>query len=265
MQSEYILGGININRNHIHGPLFRTNQPGQHLGDYRGIQMKKTIIPLCAGIFLFVTSMTALAGDVFQQLDSAIEKDTPVSPKAPFDEKAAREAMAPGDLTLQGVLSYIEPIYDPASRKAVDQHEGWWFGGPKPRHFVAKKLLVLFPETPYMTELLELLDRYRNERLVDGFAPVRKYARETTTDQYGRFSFPKLKPGKYFLVSNEHILERQERVMVPTTVNNVVIKDYYTHRYNVVVNYEGRIEMQPGQDELQLDARMKIVTTYTPR
>ena len=227
--------------------------------------MKRMIAPLCAGLFILVSSMTATAGNVFEQLDKTIEKDTPVAPKTPFDEKATREAMAPGELTLQGVLSYVEPIYDPATRQAVDQREGWWFGGAKPRRFVAKNLLVLFPENEYMSELLELQETYGNKRPVTGFAPIRKYAREVFTDQYGRFSFPKLKPGKYFLVSAEHTLERQERVMVPTTVGNVAIKDYYTHRYNVVVAYEGHIEMQPGQDQLQLDARMMTLTTYTPR
>lgn len=69
------------------------------------------------------------------------------------------------------------------------------------KHYAPKgSIVTLFPITPYFEEFLKLRRQKENKKTSvylseDAF----KYRLETTTDEYGRFKFEKLKPGKYYI------------------------------------------------------------------
>ncbi|KFF28240.1 hypothetical protein [Chryseobacterium vrystaatense] len=110
-------------------------------------------------------------------------------PQAFFDKKLAREMLSFGNSTIEGVASTkqkgkfgIKPL----------------IGG---RHYAPKGTVVmLFPVTPYFEEFYSMRRKYENKKTTvymseDAF----KYKLEALTDDYGRFKFEKLKPGKYYL------------------------------------------------------------------
>ncbi|MCT2563461.1 hypothetical protein [Chryseobacterium herbae] len=110
-------------------------------------------------------------------------------PQAFFDKKMAREMLSFGNSTIEGV----------ASTKQKGQF------GIKPllgaKHYAPKGTVVmLFPVTPYFDEFYSMRRKYENKKTTvymseDAF----KYKLEALTDDYGRFKFEKLKPGKYYL------------------------------------------------------------------
>lgn len=110
-------------------------------------------------------------------------------PQAFFDKKMAREMLSFGNSTIEGVAS-------------TKQKNNW---GIKPllggKHYAPKGTVVmLFPVTPYFDEFYSMRRKYENKKTTvymseDAF----KYKLEALTDDYGRFKFEKLKPGKYYL------------------------------------------------------------------
>lgn len=63
-----------------------------------------------------------------------------------------------------------------------------------------KTVVMLFPVTDYFQEWYELKKSKKNAHVMmlpEAFA----YHLETTTDEYGNFEFPQMKPGKYYLES----------------------------------------------------------------
>ncbi len=110
-------------------------------------------------------------------------------PQAFFDKKMAREMLSFGNSTIEGVAS-------------TKQKNNW---GIKPllgqKHYAPKGTVVmLFPVTPYFEEFYNMRKKYENKKTTvymseDAF----KYKLEALTDDYGRFKFEKLKPGKYYL------------------------------------------------------------------
>ncbi|SMC73475.1 hypothetical protein [Chryseobacterium sp. YR221] len=110
-------------------------------------------------------------------------------PQAFFDKKMAREMLSFGNSTIEGVAS-------------TKQKNNW---GIKPllgqKHYAPKGTVVmLFPVTPYFEEFYNMRKKYENKKTTvymseDAF----KYKLEALIDDYGRFKFEKLKPGKYYL------------------------------------------------------------------
>lgn len=110
-------------------------------------------------------------------------------PQAFFDKKMAREMLSFGNSTIEGVAS-------------TKQKNNW---GIKPllgqKHYAPKGTVVmLFPVTPYFEEFYNMRKKYENKKTTvymseDAF----KYKLEALTDDYGRFKFEKLKPGKYYM------------------------------------------------------------------
>jgi len=110
-------------------------------------------------------------------------------PQAFFDKKMAREMLSFGNSTIEGVAS--------------TKQKGKF--GIKPllgeKHYAPKGTVVmLFPVTPYFDEFYSMRRKYENRKTTvymseDAF----KYKLEALTDDYGRFKFEKLKPGKYLI------------------------------------------------------------------
>ncbi|WP_343611305.1 hypothetical protein [Chryseobacterium oranimense] len=110
-------------------------------------------------------------------------------PQAFFDKKMAREMLSFGNSTIEGVAS-------------TKQKNNW---GIKPllgaKHYAPKGTVVmLFPVTPYFDEFYSMRRKYENKKTTVYMSEEAfKYRLEALTDDYGRFKFEKLKPGKYYL------------------------------------------------------------------
>jgi hypothetical protein len=110
-------------------------------------------------------------------------------PQAFFDKKLAQDMIGYGKSTLEGVAS-------------TKQKNNW---GIKPllaeKHYAPKGTVVmLFPVTPYFDEFYKMRKKYENKKTTVYMSEEAfKYRIEALTDDYGRFKFEKLKPGKYYL------------------------------------------------------------------
>ena len=83
----------------------------------------------------------------------------------------------------------------------------------------------------------------------------------TTTDQYGQFEFRGLKAGKYYVIAADVVLKRKSNVMVPTQVDNLYLKQNFTHAYDVFMSYGDFVEIGSDDEELKVDARMLVKST----
>lgn len=112
-------------------------------------------------------------------------------PQAFFDKKLAEEMLGFGTSTIEGVAS-------------TKQKNGYGFKAPLAKKQYAPKgtVVTLFPLTPYFEEFLKLRRQKENKKnTVHISEEAFKYRVEKTTDEYGRFSFIKMKPGKYYIES----------------------------------------------------------------
>lgn len=110
-------------------------------------------------------------------------------PKATFNIAEAKSALAPGKATIKGVaftkiktkLGYNAPF--------------------APRIYANKIKVLLFPVTPYLLEYLDLRKQANYKKLKFAYMSneawnIHYYA---ITNSEGQFTFPNLKPGKYYV------------------------------------------------------------------
>lgn len=110
--------------------------------------------------------------------------------KTPFDSLAARRQLAEGTGTIKGV-AFTRP-----------DNYSMGFKIKQGRKIYANKIkVILFPVTPYITEYLSLKDKENPRKLRFAYIdPVAwRYRLEAITNTDGEFTFPKMKPGKYYL------------------------------------------------------------------
>jgi len=109
--------------------------------------------------------------------------------KTPFDTTAAIHALAKGSSTIKGV-AFTRP------------RTGFGYKAPLANRIFANKVkILLFPVTPYLLEYLELKKKEKPKKLRYVYMdPGAWYYRlEAITNSRGAFTFPNLKPGKYYL------------------------------------------------------------------
>ena len=145
---------------------------------------------------LVTYSGTALADDAVDRADRAALAFADRSPKTPFDEALVQSALEPGNSSIKSVL--------------LDCY-GRGIGCIKGSQAVPNVTLRLYPYTPYLQEIIEMENKLRNDIKKDPRAAnikfvydhrLNNYAKIVTTDQYGRYTFQNLKPGKYYLISD---------------------------------------------------------------
>lgn len=108
----------------------------------------------------------------------------------PFDTAAAANALGRGNSTIKGV----------AFTRARNANTGSKIIGS--RIYAYKSLVKLFPVTPYLLDFLELKKKKYNAkklRFVYMSPQAYYYHYEAITNSTGEFTFPHLKPGKYYL------------------------------------------------------------------
>jgi hypothetical protein len=109
-------------------------------------------------------------------------------PKVAFDSLLAKKMLAKGTATIKGV----------AFTKAKNN-----VGIKSGRRIFANQIkVVLLPVTPYFNEWFELRkekESLRKRRYVYLSNAAYRYRLEAITNSNGEFTFPEMKPGKYFL------------------------------------------------------------------
>jgi hypothetical protein len=147
----------------------------------------KMVLALIA--ILFATNVFADAVDNAEAMKARAEgKELPKMPKAAFDEALTKNLMEVGNVEIKGVL--------------LDCYSGGGCNFMKDGLPVAGVEIWIFPYTPYTVESLKLIKKNKDGskfKLDDRFF---KYMIKVVTDEYGLFSFPKMKPGKYYIESD---------------------------------------------------------------
>lgn len=136
-----------------------------------------------AALFLLLLGSTAHAQYVQKERDDTIR----MMPKSPFDTLAARSALAEGTGTIKGVAFT-------RAKNNLQIKMG--------KRILANKIkILLFPVTPYLMEYLELRKKENHKKLKYVYLSpdAWRYRLEAITNSVGEFTFPKMKPGKYYI------------------------------------------------------------------
>ncbi len=127
-------------------------------------------------------------------LSISIQAQTVYYPQVFFDKKLAQEMIGYGNSTITGVASTREKQNIPFTLGLGKMKTG--------KKHVAKQgtVVMLIPVTPYFEEFYKMRKKYENSKTsVYMSEEAFKYRIDTTTDEFGRFKFEKLKPGKYYI------------------------------------------------------------------
>ncbi|MDN3585303.1 hypothetical protein QWY86_01385 [Pedobacter aquatilis] len=153
-------------------------------------------------------------------------------PQVPFDSLQAKSMLALGMSSIEGVavtgpktaLGYRAPL--------------------SPKIKAANVQVTLFPVTSYFEEWYKLRKKEENKKTSVYMSEEAFHWRITVqTDEYGRFKFSKMKPGKYFLQSiASYTKSGKTPVYRGSGYNNYGGRtDYYEYQ-NYTNNYTDRIE-----------------------
>jgi hypothetical protein len=208
------------------------------------------------------TSMPDSTGGprVLDAMNRRAERDTPqvVAPGQPFDERATRAAMEPGEATLEGVLF---------SRADARGYDAILFDKANPILPARRQKVRLYPITPYAVEYINLFKRQRQDKSpqkkeIQAHKGFHAYSRVVDTDDYGRFRFAKLKPGRYFLAAESELRgETQVEVEKGTTkyAGQTTGVHYATEArtWTRPVVCEMVVEIRPGEKISRVDARLQ--------
>jgi hypothetical protein len=144
----------------------------------------KKIIP---SVWLVIAAVTPLTAQ-YKEPERKDKKEV-FYPKVAFDSLLAKKMLAKGTATIKGV----------AFTKAKNN-----VGIKSGRRIFANQIkVVLLPVTPYFNEWFELRkekESLRKRRYVYLSNAAYRYRLEAITNSNGEFTFPEMKPGKYFLL-----------------------------------------------------------------
>lgn len=205
--------------------------------------------------------------------------NTPMQVKVtvPFNEAQAKAAMAYGNTNLNGVL------YHKLEFRGRVVHDGaLTLRSP---HLLEGVTMLLYPVTEHLLELNRLEEenakafkRSRGNRVaffsgvqLKHFIPdplMYKYSLKTKTDKYGKYTFEKLRPGKYFVIAIDQSISSSGYEDVRTGTSYVSngyyganVAHYTTREFTVRsrVGYNEIVEVTAGQGQLALESRMRLV------
>ncbi|GAA0526618.1 carboxypeptidase-like regulatory domain-containing protein [Chitinophaga japonensis] len=144
---------------------------------------RRRIFPALA--FLLLCSFNASAQYVEPERDDTIR----LMPKTPFDTISAKQALMKGKATIKGV-AFTKP------------KTAFGYKAPLEKRIYANKIkVILFPYSPYWEEYLGLKKKVNPKKLKFAFIhpDAWKYRLEAITNSDGEFTFPNMKPGKYYI------------------------------------------------------------------
>ncbi|RFM27565.1 carboxypeptidase regulatory-like domain-containing protein [Deminuibacter soli] len=184
-------------------------------------------------VLLLLFTAQARAQYVQKERDDTIR----MMPKAPFDTLAARAALAEGTGTITGVAFTRQK-----NNMAIKMGN---------RILANKIKILLFPVTPYLMEYLELRKKENHRKLKYVYLSPEafRFRLEAITNSTGEFTFPKMKPGKYYIqgVLNWYTTGSYNRYTGSDYYTNYYTREYYTTDHSdllekfVDVNSEGEV------------------------
>jgi hypothetical protein len=173
--------------------------------------MKTTVI--------FIFSLLLLGCNPVKNADRRAQKDqiTVLYPDVAFNKEQAKNQLGLGKSTIKGVL------YKSTNKLSV-------LGA---KAYGANLKVDLFPVNDYFTAWHNLRKKKENKKTNVYMSEEAFSMRiEATTDQYGRFEFKGLKPGKYFIQAIMPVTQAYTRDVVVGT-NSYGTQFYEKERYNL--------------------------------
>lgn len=176
----------------------------------------KNIVILMA--FAFCT--TFIYGQVYVQPENTA-KETIYRPTSKFDSIEAKNALAKGTSTIVG-NTVIKQVLENGKRDYWNEKAG-------------RMVVILVPLTPYFKEYYNLMhDKRKNNpkknRMVGMSEEAGKYNLQAVTNSDGQFTFPDMKPGKYYLFGYYHFSKNFQKSQYSGSGYNQYggRTDYYT-------------------------------------
>lgn len=133
---------------------------------------------LCLSVSLF-TPLASFGQARVEPVQRPAAPET-LAPSTPFDAGVARQAVERGSSTIRGT--------------ACTYHDNLMF-------VAANRSVYLLPVTPHLDEWLQLRKKSRRHPIAPLAKEVFETRVETGTDEKGRFAFPNMKPGRYYLAA----------------------------------------------------------------
>ncbi len=144
-----------------------------------------------SGTMLFMLLPLILTGFVAKAQYVEKERDDTVRIycQTRFDTLAARKALAKGTGAIKGV-AFTKP------------RTQYGFKAPMAKRIYANKIrIILFPMTPYLEEYIALKKKENPKKLKYVYIDPEawRFRLEAITNSDGEFTFPEMKPGKYYI------------------------------------------------------------------
>jgi hypothetical protein len=158
--------------------------------------MKKLVnVTLMFCVLSGMSACATLNGDPVDRADRLANALAPRTPKTPFDEAFAKAALKPGKVEIKSVLVNCYGRGVACMQGSIP---------------VINTHVYLYPYTPYLQEYLDMdkqlqadIKKHREYSTVKiNLDPkFSQYSLTAKTDEYGRYGFKGVKPGKYYVLS----------------------------------------------------------------
>ena len=171
-----------------------------------------------------------------------------IYPQARFDSLAAKAALAYGGTDIEGV---VYARRDATELQAFSKNN---------RVFGAGVTVTLFPVTSYFEEWHELRSK-KEDRLTSVYMSNEavRYRIEVKADDYGRFKFERMKPGRYFLQTFLGWTDYHQRnVLVGSSRNEYGGGTDYYQRQTYGIGNNRRIEAFVTVKEAEKTVKVKL-------
>jgi hypothetical protein len=206
--------------------------------------MKKSFAHLSAILFLILISFASVAQKT-RSADRLARKNTitTIYPEAAFDSTEVNFALEKGASSIKGILFTKEK-----TRLGIKP----LFGR---KIFGSNISVTLFPVTSYFEAWHELRKQKQNKNTVVKMSDM-AYSKKimVTTDDYGRFLFENLKPGKYFIQAFMNTdFDYYKTVNVGASANVSGGTTYYTENQYYTLYQNERMEKYV---EIKVDGKM---------
>lgn len=231
----------------------------------------RSSLRLAAGLCVLLALIpppAAHAGRLLEKADRQAERTQPLTlrPSIPFDPSLAADALSRGHGRVRGIL--FHKIGTECKRGLV-----------LPAKPAGEGITIsLFPVTPYLTDYVDLLEQHRYKRLhsprakpkILAYDPrLAQYALSANTDQFGRFEFEGLRPGRYWLNADASIkcyFDQPVKTGTSEVRDGYYVLgqvDHYTseRRYwETFLNYRAFIEVGADGSVVELESELRPVS-----
>ncbi len=199
--------------------------------------MWRFILP---GSFCLIGGLVIYSCSPVRQADNRAARHAvkTIYPTQAFDSVSAKQMLTYGSAGIKGL------IYKKTNKLAL-------VGG---KVYGANVRIILYPVTPYLMEFFELRKTRENKKTKVFISDeANRYRLEVTSDDYGRFTFEKMKPGRYFL--HAIMTTRQSYSQdVEVGTNSYGTRFYEKQRFTETKNYrlEQLVEIKNENDVIEV-------------